>query len=303
MKEIVKNPFRGRGLRAEHFEIQTKYVIEDFLVERAITLIVAPPKKGKSRFAMGLCKYLINNSDLHPQYFDFDNSLAAIADRGADKIIKYYVNGFDYIHPEEVAISSNQALELLLKNAAPNAYKNYVMIFDSVADFVDVMSDSASSAFMNKMKTFRNAGATIILLHHSNKNESSYKGSSVFRSASDNMFSLEAEIVNSNESNFILNVEAGRFKVRNCAFSLKGDDFTLEILNYDDVCMPHHVREFIRDIKVALTKAKEPLNQTKLLEAIGKDKRDKTSSELLAEYSGRYWNFTEKGNSKLYSLI
>jgi RecA-family ATPase len=300
---MSKNPFRGRGLRAEHFEIETNYIIKDFLVERAITLIVAPPKKGKSLFAMGLCKYLIDHAKLNLQYFDFDNPLSAISDRGVDKIIKYYVNGLDYIHPEEVAITSTEALNLLVKNAEPNSYKNYVMIFDSIADFADVMSDSSSSAFMNKMKILRNAGATIILLHHSNKNESNYKGSSVFRSACDNMFSLESEVVNSIESNFMLNVESGRFQVRNSAFNLLIDDFTLKLLNYDDVCMPHHVREFIREVKIALKKAKEPLNQTKLLEAIGKDKRDKTSAELLTEYTGRYWKLKETGKSKLYSLI
>lgn len=300
---MSKNPFRGKGLRAEHFEIETNYIIKDFLVERAITLIVAPPKKGKSLFAMGLTKYLIDNLDLNLQYFDFDNPLSAISDRGVDKIIKYYINGLDYIHPEEVAITSSEALNLLVKSAEPNSYKNYVMVFDSIADFVDVMSDSASNAFMNKMKILRNAGATIILLHHSNKNENNYKGSSVFRSACDNMFSLESEVVNSIESNFMFNVESGRFKVRNSAFNLLIEDFTLKLLNYDDVSMPHHVKEFIRDVKMALKKAKEPVNQTKLLEAIGKDKRDKTSCELLSEYSSRYWNFTEKGKSKLYTLI
>lgn len=296
------NPFRGKGLRAEHFEIKTNYIIKDFLVERAITLIVAPPKKGKSRFAMGLNKYLIENSELSPQYFDFDNSLAAIADRGADKIIKYYVNGFDYIHPEEVAMTSTQALNKLVENAKPNSYKNYVMTFDSVADFVDVMSDSASSAFMNKIKILRNAGATVILLHHSNKNETSYKGSSVFRSASDNMYSLEAETINTNESNFLLHVEAGRFRVRNSAFNLKADDFTLTQLNYDDVSMPLHVRDFIRDVKQALKKAKCEMKQGDLLDAIGKAKDDKTAREILTEYSGSHWEFKEKGNSKLYFL-
>lgn len=300
---MSKNPFRGKGLRAEHFEIETNYIIKDFLVERAITLIVAPPKRGKSLFAMGLCKYLIDFAKLNLQYFDFDNPLSAISDRGVDKIIKYYVNGLDYIHPEEVAITSMEALNLLVKNAEPNSYKNYVMIFDSIADFVDVMSDSAASSFMNKVKILRNAGATVILLHHSNKNEHSYKGSSIFRSASDNMFALESEIVSSVESNFLLSVEAGRFKVRNSAFNLKIDDFTLNLLNYDDVCMPHHVREFIRDVTKVLKKEKVEMKQGDLLEAIGKPKADKTSLELLSQYTNQYWNFKEKGKSKLYSLI
>lgn len=274
-----------------------------FWCRGAITLVYAPPKKGKSSFAMGLCKHLMESTKLYPLYLDFDNPIVALEDRGINRVIKEYSGRFDYIHPDEICMTSLEALNALVKDATQSDYSGVVLFFDSVADFVDIMSDSAVSSFMAKLKTLRKAGATIILLHHTNKNENGYKGSSVLKSGSDNIFSLSSESGTMLEDYILLHSESARFgKIRNTAFSLKRESWSIEKINYDDVHMPYHVREFIREVKRVLAKEKS-LNQSKLLEAIGKEKDDKTSRALLAEYSGRYWNFVEKGTSKTYTLI
>lgn len=295
--------FKGKGLKEKHFDVKVNYIIDEFLVQGAITLIYAPPKKGKSSFAMGLCKYLMDTTALYPLYLDFDNPTIALEDRGINKVIKEYDGKFDYIHPDEICMSSLEAVNAMVRDTQENSYKDVVLFFDSVADFVDIMSDNATMSFMNKLKILRNAGATIILLHHTNKNEVGYKGSSVLRSGCDNVYALSSESATSVEDYILLHSESARFgKIRDTAFSLKRESWTIEKVNYDDVHMPYHVREFIREVKKALQKEKS-LSQAKLLEAVGKAKDDKTSRALLAEYSGRYWSFTEKGTSKTYTLI
>ncbi|MDY0320402.1 MAG: AAA family ATPase [Arcobacteraceae bacterium] len=295
--------FKGKGLRAEHFNKKVNYIIDEFLVQGAITLLYAPPKKGKSSFAMGLTKYLIDNTTLYPLYLDFDNPIIALEDRGINKVIHEYMGRFEYVHPDIVCMTGIEAINAMVKDCEGGAdYSNVVLLLDSATNFVDVMDDRATTSFMNKLKILRNAGATIIILHHTNKSEQGYKGSSNFRSDCDNVFMLTSESANSLEDYILLNSESARFgKIRNSAFVLKRETWNITKISYDDVCMPYHVREFIREIKQVLQKEKQ-LNQTKLLEAIGKDKRDKTSAELLAEYSGRYWTVEEKGNSKIYTL-
>lgn len=297
--------FTGKGVSVENLNIEVNYIIHEFLVEGAITLLYAPPKNSKSGLSMGIVKHLITQTNLRPYYFDFDNPLIALKDRKLDKFIDTYKSKFDYLHQDIVAMEGKEALIEMVNECKenPSAYKKCVLFFDSASDFCDEMIDSSVKNFMNRLKVLRNAGATIVLLHHTNKRTGEYKGSTFFKSMSDNVFSLTSEIVNKDEDNILLESIAARFgNIRHAAFKLKKYVFNLERLVYDDMCMPYHVREFIREVKIALKKAKAPINQTKLLEAIGKDKRDKTSCELLTEYSGRYWEFKEKGKSKLYSL-
>jgi len=258
------SPFKGQGLKRENFNLETNYIIEDFFVERSITLIYAGPKQGKSRFAIGLAKWLFVHTNFYPQYFDFDNPLSALSDRGVDDICDEGGDSFDYIHPEKIATTSKEALDKLVENAHGDVYAKYVFFFDSATDFADENSDGAVKVFMSKLKRLRNHGATIVLLHHANKNDKNYKGSTVFKSASDNVYSLKNEYEDINGTTFLLDVDAGRFKVKDSAFSLSRNGYILTRLNYEEVCIPVHEQMFIREIKASLQKEKAGFNQTKL---------------------------------------
>lgn len=299
--------FKGRGLSKKHFNIKVKYIIEEFLVQGAITLIYAPAKNGKSSFCMGLCKWLMDSTDFYPCYIDYDNPTIAIQDRKADKIIEQYQDRFDYIHPDEVNISAQDALSEMLQDIKTTSYKNVVLFFDSAVNFIvggDVRNDAAVLRLMEKLKLLRSAGATIILLHHSNKNEAGYKGSGDFVTQCDNVFSLTSEDINKLEGNMLLERTHARFgKVKNAAFNLRKDNWEMTKVEYADVNMPVHVQNFIREVKRILKKAKEPLTQKVVLEALGKGEADKTTKALLTQYTGQYWSFTKKGTSNLYALI
>jgi RecA-family ATPase len=296
--------FKNKGLKIEHFNKKVNYIIDEFLVQGAITLLYAPPKKGKSSFAMGLTKHLMDNTNLYPLYLDFDNPIIALEDRGINKVIDDYNGRFEYIHPDIVCMTGIEAINEMVRDANNGAdYSDAVIILDSATNFVDVMDDRATTGFMNKLKILRNKGATLVILHHTNKREQGYKGSSNFRSDCDNVFMLTSEVANSFEDYILLSSESARFgKIRDSAFSLRRETWEIESINYDDVCMPHHVREFIREVRRVLTKEKQ-LNQTKLLEALGKPD-DKTSKEYLAEYTDRYWLCQDngRGKAKIYTL-
>lgn len=296
--------FKGRGLSKKHFNIKVNYIIEEFLVQGAITLVYSPPKNGKSSFAIGLCKWLIDNTALYPCYLDYDNPTIAIEDRQAHKIIEEYKDRFDYIHPDEVKINAKEAIKEMTEDIKNTSYRNVVLVFDSATNFTDVGSDTSVSLFIEKLKLLRGAGATIIILHHTNKNEVGYKGSGNFVSQCDNVFSLTSEDINDLEGNMLLERTHARFgKVKSSAFNLRKDNWEMRKVKYEDVNMPVHVQNSIREITRILRKAKEALPQKKILEALGKGEGDKTSKALLTKYTGIYWSFTKSGASNLYALI
>lgn len=299
------NYFRGRGLKPEHFNKEVRYIIENFLVEEAITIFYAPPKNGKSRLALGLTKYLCSTTNKIVEYFDFDNSLASLNERGAALVIGELSDTLDYVHPEISPMTSKEVLTKLTDGAEQGAYKDYVFLLDSVTDFVpDVQNENMAKAFMNDMKKLRNAGATLILLHHTNKNERNYQGSPVFKSAADNMYYMHQG--NGTEKNdlFLLDVDAGRFHVENTAFYLDKNTYALSIAPYDQAVIKPEEQTFINAVKDVLKKHPEGIGQSELLKAIGKEKDDKLGRANLSKYTSRFWNIQEgKGRLKLYFLL
>lgn len=299
------NYFRGRGLKPEHFNKEVRYIVENFLVEEAITIFYAPPKNGKSRLALGLTKYLCSTTNKIVEYFDFDNSLASLNERGAALVIGELSDCLDYVHPEISPMTSKEVLTKLTEGAEPGAYKDYVFLLDSVTDFVpDVQNENMAKAFMNDMKKLRNAGATLILLHHTNKNEKNYQGSPVFKSAADNMYYMHQG--NGTEKNdlFLLDVDAGRFHVENTAFYLDKSTYALSIAPYDQAVIKPEEQAFINTVKEVLKKHPDGIGQSELLKEIGKEKDDKLGRANLFKYINRFWNTQDgKGRLKLYFLL
>ena len=295
------NPFKGKGLKSEHFNQEVNYIIESFLVEQAITMLYAPPKQGKSRLALGLSSYLFENTDYHVMYLDFDNPLSALVERGVNKVIERGNGRFDYIHPEVAGMESYEVLNKLVSHAEPGAYKGYVFFFDSVTDFTNENDDGASKKFMHKVKALRNAGATVILLHHSNKSERGYKGSSVLRSAIDNMYLVNQVSSTKEYDTFALEAENTRFSVEQVAFSLSNASYELSQVEYEAAIIAPQDKEMISVVLGQLKQSESGLGQTELLEKIGKAKNDKTYLSLLQRFTGRFWEI-ERGekNKKIY---
>ena len=149
----------------------------------------------------------------------------------------------------------------------------------------------------------RLAGATIIILHHTNKKDPNYKGSTVFKSASDNIYKLTMEYEDSEEKTYKLEVDDARFRVKHCAFVLK-ENYDLEVLERDEVCIPVSTQKEIGSITTVLAQNKEAMTQGELLEkALSTNSANKTATALLEKYDGKYWKSEKQGRSKIYSII
>lgn len=308
--------FRGKGARKSRERVVANYIIEDFLVENTITVIYGPPKQGKTMFLLGLVKWIYNNTGMYIEYFDFDNPLIAMQDRKADDLWEELNDRFDYIHPEELEknmrdedalfVEAKEVLDTLAKEAdiAGKNYKNTVMIFDSASDFCDETNDNSVKGFMGKLKRLRLAGATIIFLHHANKQNPNHKGSTIFKSASDNIFKFKLDYEDENGKTFILEKDDGRFLVKHSAFKLSPNGFKLERLEYSEVCIPVHEQLDIRKVTVALRQNNAPMKQGELLDkALETTSANKTATAFLNKYDGKYWQSEQNGKFKIYSLI
>lgn len=299
----MKNPFIGRGLTIDDKPGEVEYLLEGFLAKEVITLYYAPPKNGKSVMAFALAQYACTHGAMQVLYFDFDNPVTMLEDRKIFKLLPT-LKTFDYIHPEKVAMSSKEALREMLEFAKqPNKpLLNCFLVFDSVVNF---SNENSADSFMLHMKTLRNAGATILLLHHMNKSERGYEGSQVYISASDNIFTHKMASETDAFSTFTHKKHFARFKgACHSAFEVKKENFELTMINYDDAVISPSDQEFIDKVINVIRKKKDGIGQNHLLKDAGFKSTHKQAIAMLHNYTDRFWRI-EKGqkNSKQYFVL
>lgn len=307
--------FRGKGVRKRETPTAVKHIISNFLIDNTITLIYAPPKQGKSMFLCGVSKWIYHNTSYYTEYYDFDNPLVALEDRGVDALWEELDDRFDYIHPEElekstkdedvVIVDAKDVLNTLAKDAdiLNKNYEKTIFMFDSATDFCDESSDSSVKLFMSKLKRIRLAGGTVIILHHTNKKDPSYKGSTVFKSASDNIYKLTLEHEDSTGKTYILEKDDARFRVESCAFKLsKG--YNLERVEYETATIPKHELDNIDRVIKVLKANNGSMKQGELLEkALDTKSTDKTAVRLLEKYIAKHWSCKKDGRTNIFTLI
>ena len=85
-----------------------------------------------------------------------------------------------------------ELLRTLAENATANQFENMIFFVDSLRDFADVNNEAKIGLVMNLLKDIREAGGTILILGHSNKDGRNYQGSNAIRNSLDNMYQQEA---------------------------------------------------------------------------------------------------------------
>jgi len=151
--------------------LKVEYLIDKCIIKGEITMIVAPPGAGKSSFALSVATKCLKDNVLKSViYLDLDNSLITLADRKINQIQIKFKNKFKYLHGYKV--SKAEMLHIL--NTLNSSFLNsYLVVFDSAKNFLgdgkDRDSNKDVTEFMNIIKSIRENGATVLLLHHVNK--------------------------------------------------------------------------------------------------------------------------------------
>jgi len=288
---------------------EVNYLVKDFLVEQTITNIYAKAGHGKSFLALYIALNLLDEKKINECYYiDLDNSKKALQSRGLDKIIVKYRN-LNYIHRSKF----KQAVEVigtikqqLQKPELKDLYKMLIVV-DSVRDFLggkDMLKDKDVIPLMDDLKTLREAGATIIFLHHANK-ENGAKGATAFIDSVDVAYQLKSiQLIKHQKISYALEVKKDRIAVVNTGFELDTVAQVLSAGNFEVANLDDEELELISTFKEILEENPEGISQSQILKEAGSSTDNRTHRKLLQKMDGVFWR-TYKGanNANMYRSL
>ena len=304
------NYFEKHKLDKDDLSMDFEYLIPNFMVLQSIMMIFAKGGAGKSLFTLALVLYLLRKGRiLSCIYMDMDNSTMALKNRNLDEIITEYPN-LQYIHRSKADKPAKDLIVMLADDAKGNegVFNGLLIVIDSVRDFLggkDMNTDKDVAPLMEQLKIIRDAGATIIFLHHSKKNDerNQYKGSSSFIDSIDVAYGLNKTELAQGMISFALTIEKDRIPVENTGFELNIESFELIPGNYAIASMNEDETEFVAEVKYVLESRRNGIKQGELLDAIGKSSDDKTSRNRLKKFDGTMWmsvKDTKMNNATVY---
>ena len=303
------NTLLANKLTVDDLQVEVEYLIKDFLVKNALYIFFAKAGQGKSWLMLSLAiKLLQENLIRQCVYLDMDNSKAALKNRRVDELIEKYPD-LAYIHSSKIDVSSKNILESLSIEAKQNenCFEGVLFIFDSIRDFLggsDMNSDRDILPIMAQLKDLREAGATVIFLHHTTKDSDGhqFKGSTSFIDSVDVAYSLTSNR-NENILSYQLMVHKDRLSVENTALELDTRTMTLTSENFEFSSLSDNEVNFVKSVQEFLQSVgADGVKQTDLLKAIGKSSDDKTARKYLKNFSGEMWKSQQvaKENNAIY---
>ncbi len=296
-------------LTADDLNEQVNYLIDDFLVEQTITNIFAKAGHGKSFLALYLALKLLDEKKITECYYiDLDNSKKALQSRGLDKIVVKYEN-LNYVHRSKFkqAIEVVATIKQLLEQPQLKDLKGMLIVIDSVRDFLggkDMLKDKDVIPLMDDLKTLREAGATIIFLHHANK-ENGAKGATAFIDSVDVAYQLKSiQLIKHQKISYALEVKKDRIAVSNTGFELDTSTQILSAGNFDVANLNDEEMELIGTFKDILEENTNGISQSDLLKEAGTKSDNRQHRNLLKRMDGIFWK-TYRGskNALLYRSI
>lgn len=302
--DILSQLFRWDDIA--EMDVSTEWLLEKFLPKRAISLVFCPGGGGKSWLFMQIGKAIATGApfgDLQtlqaPVYFiDFENPLSVVKER-REKIGP--APGFYYWHlacptgPRKL----DEDTWIDYKALPPG-----LLIFDTLraSHNGDENSSKDMALVLSRLKELREAGFTIVVLHHTPKgNDGTYKGSTAILDLADHVLSLERQGKTEDEEfnpdsifKFGCRIKT-RFEPHSVFLSFDPAHGFTTIADPDDETM-----KIMRDI---LSK-EGPLKQKEFRKVLEEKLEMKKSRifKLLRKGTGTLWN-VERGdkNSMLYS--
>lgn len=287
-------------LTTNDFDQKTEFLIDGFLAKHLITLVYADGGMGKSWLAMAIAK-LASTTGMECVYLDYDNPMNVLKERGVEQKLIQACQTLHYSHRSKTKLQPFEMLCAIEERAVGGRFCNTLFVIDSLRDFGDVNNDAKAMVIGEKLKNIREAGATILVLHHSNKDGKNYQGSNNIRNSIDNMYQLQKIEAPQGEIRWVLAVKKERAAIVDTALSVRVDDLSMMAIDVQAAKTSPEDQAFIADVKSAI--AKQPgINKTELLEACGFKKDDKTARDKLDQFDEIHWISQKVKGSYTYNL-
>lgn len=292
------------ALNSSELHEEVEFLIDDFLPKKMITMFYADGGNGKTWLSYAVASYVCDNRLCKAVYYlDFDNPIVTLKERNVDNLLINRYSNLKYIQRSKLQYSPIELISGLSEAAVAHAYDDMLFIIDSIRNLDDIKDDKKAMRLMEMLMNIREAGGTILLVHHANKDGKNYEGSNNIKNSLDCMFKLTKLPSSNGFINLGLDTKKERGGIKDCAFCVEIETLTLEPTELEVASMNIKETDFVEKIQKLLKQNLEGLNQTALLEGIGKSKDDKTVRAMLDKFEDRYYKKDKQGRKYIYFLL
>lgn len=292
-------------------QVKLEFIKSGLIVKNELTMIAAKPASGKSLVSIAIANMALDENKVNRVvYFDYDNGLVTLRERGIHHLIKKHGRRLRYIH--ESMLNTRELASLLKQLESTDLFDTFI-VFDSIKHFHkgDRDKNKDSSITMEMLKRLRRQGATILFLHHTNKPqkdmiELQYAGSSAWEEDTSNAFVLKN---NPHKKAFIFTPFKSRIgDLEPIAFQYLADSHTLKEVELVWAQETAYDEEIRNEIITYLESCEAPPNATEIkknLAECGYTNNNKVNI-VLQGGKGRFWQakkIKEKHNMDIYELI
>lgn len=180
---LAQFSLNGKSKQMREKMLEDKYVLGRIAILGQITAIYAKPNSGKTLLTIYLLIEAIKSGELDGSsvfYINADDTYKGLVYK--TELAERY--GFQMIAPGLQDFDSNLFLRYLQKMIEADTASGVVVILDTLKKFTDIMDKRVASDFGKVMRAFAQAGGTLIMLAHTNKNRDT-DGKVVFSGTSD----------------------------------------------------------------------------------------------------------------------
>ena len=297
------NFLNGSILNQDDFILEDrKAYIKDFLYSNNVLVIYSPPNQGKTWLGYGITTTLAKRDDIRAIiYVDMDNGLTSLNERSINnKLIP--IPKVRYVSRAKIDCSPIEYLKRIDDEALRNNYHDVVFVLETTKDFIDTDSKSQSEDFMKIVMRMRDAGATVIIMHHATKTGKTISGVQVFINSPDNVYEMIQKAKETDKLHFLLSVTHVRTLVKDIGLTVSTKTLELEKLDEVYATMSEYEESFVRAAKDVLEKNPDGLNKKELLETLGYAKEDNTANDTINKYNGKFWECKQEKKGKPYNI-
>ena len=155
---------------------------------------------------------------------------------------------------------------------------------------------------MKIVMRMRDAGATVIIMHHATKTGKTISGVQVFINSPDNVYEMIQKAKETDKLHFMLSVTHARTLVKDIGLTVSTKTLELEKLDEVYATMSEYEESFVRAAKDVLEKNPDGLNKKELLETLGYAKEDNTANDTINKYNGKFWECKQEKKGKPYNI-
>ncbi len=284
------------------FERSTEHIIEGFLPKGLISLWYADGGVGKSWLLHSVLHRILDSTGMEVVVIDADNPASELKKRGVDRILIGAYERMTFIHRTSMQSDPFSILMRMAEMAVGEAYSDMVLVIDSLKDAaIDLRNDAKMAKIMNALMNIREAGATIIVLHHSNKDGGNYQGSNQIRNSIDVMYRVHPRPSGGGRLRLWTEVQKERASVLDKGWEIDTGELRLSEIDLESVRMSDYEQSIVDRVIKALEKHGE-LNQRELFAQIGESHENKSARAVLEKFEGRFYTKKVAGKKYLYNI-